>query len=89
MTDWIDTYRARQMAEAEDRNAIDRIMMRSPWGRNNPAPFAPIFSLAGDAAGVAWLFGMLWAALAGNLSAAMGLCGAALIALAVRTWVVK
>ena len=31
MTDWIDTYRARQLAEAEDRAAIDRMLETMRW----------------------------------------------------------
>lgn len=56
MTDWIDTYRARQIAEAEDRNAIDRIMMRSVWpGRPMRRRWAKWFEVLGDALGLASL----------------------------------
>ena len=61
MTDWLDTYRTRQLAEADRLNAIDRMLAKSPWGRS--APLAPLFALIGDAAGIALLFGLLWAGL--------------------------
>jgi len=59
MTDWMNTYRARQMAEAEDRNAIDRIMARSVWpGRPMHRSWAKWFAVLGDALGLASLIVM-------------------------------
>ena len=59
MTDWMDTYRARQMAEAEDCEAIDRIMLRSVWpGRPMRRPLAKLFQVLGDACGLAALIMM-------------------------------